>query len=273
MSHTTRPLDYTHHTVLVTGASAGIGAEFARQLASRGSSLVVAARRVGRLDALAAQLRREHGVTVSTLPIDLAQPGAGQTIRDQLDARGIDVTSVVNSAGFANLGPFHDAELPDLMTEIAVDVNAVVEISHAFMPRLRQRGDGFLLNVASMAAYQGNPTMAIYGAAKAFVLSFTEALWHEARDTGLRVLVLSPGATDTEFFDVAGDRADGGSRRMSPTAVVTTALSALERRNPPPSVIPGRSNRLSEVFGRVLGRRRAAEMVGSLMNRTAARRP
>lgn len=272
MSDSKKPLDYTRQTVLITGASAGIGSEFARQLAARRSDLVLVARRAERLDALAEQLTEAHGVTVHTVPMDLAQPGIGTLLRQELDGRGVEVTSVVNNAGFANLGLFHEEDLPSLMKEIALDVTSVVEISHTFMPALRQRGDGFLINVASMAAYQADPTMAVYGACKAFVLSLTEALWYEARGTGLRVLALSPGATDTEFFDVAGDRADGGSRRMSADAVVATALGALARRNPPPSVIAGRSNRFSEVVARIVGRRRITEMVGALMTRQAVNR-
>ncbi|UED88216.1 SDR family oxidoreductase [Streptomyces profundus] len=266
------PVDYAGQTVLITGASAGIGAEFARQLAGRGSDLVLVARRAERLDALAAELRGAHGVAVSTLPMDLARAGVGQELLRALDARDVEVTSVVNNAGFANHGPFHEQELPRLMSEVALDVSSVVEISHAFLPRLRQRGDGFLLNVASMAAYQANPTMAVYGAAKAFVLSLTEAIWYEARGTGLRVLALSPGATRTEFFDVAGDSADGGSRRMPVDAVVATALAGLDRRTPPPTVIAGRSNRFAARASRLLGRRRTTELIGAMMTRATAAR-
>lgn len=268
MNSPKKPLDYRSQTALITGASAGIGAEFARQLASRGSNLVLAARRADRLEALAAQLRAAHGITVTTLPIDLTQSGVGQRLHRELAAAGVKVTSVVNNAGFANTGLFHTEDLTDFQREIALDVSSVVEISHAFLPTLRAQDGGFLINVASMAAYQGNPTMAVYGACKAFVLSFTEALWYEARDTGLRVLALSPGATQTEFFDIAGDAADGGSRRMAAGDVVSTALSALDRRNPPPSVIAGRSNRFAETLGRLLGRRRTIEMVGAMMTRS-----
>lgn len=264
---TATPLDHSQQTVLVTGASAGIGAEFARQLARRGSDLVLVARRAERLETLAAQLAAEHHVTVTPIPMDLAQAGVGERLRGEVTTRGIEVTSVVNNAGFATLGPFHEEDLPSLLQEIAVDVSSVVEISHAFLPGLRAHGTGFLVNVASMAAYQANPTMAVYGACKAFVLNLTEALWYEARGTGLRVLAVSPGATQTEFFDVAGDGADGGSRRMPADAVVATALAALDRRNPPPSVVVGRSNRVSTVVGRLVSRRRTTELVGAMMTR------
>ncbi|WP_433532659.1 SDR family NAD(P)-dependent oxidoreductase [Micromonospora sp. CA-263727] len=263
------PVDYSRQTVMVTGASAGIGAEFARQLAQRGSDLVLVARRADRLDALARELRAGHDITVSTLPLDLTQRDVGELVRHELDTRQIEVTSIVNNAGFANHGPFHELDLPRLTSEIALNASSVVEICHTFLPRLRQRGDGFLINVASMAAYQANPTMAVYGASKAFVLSFTEALWYEARGTGLRVLALSPGATQTEFFDVAGASADGGSQRMSAGTVVAAALAGLDRRNPPPNVVAGRSNKIAPVVGRLVGRRRMTELVGARMTRTS----
>jgi short-subunit dehydrogenase len=263
-------IDYRRQTVLVTGASSGIGAEFARRLAARGAAVVLVARRRDRLEALAAELTERHGVRAVPLAADLTTPGVGTVLDEELTRRGVEITGIVNNAGFATHGPFHEEDPARLAAEIAVDVTSVVDISRTFIERLRRRGDGFLVNVASMAAYQGNPTMAVYGATKAFVLSFTEALWYESRGTGLRVLALSPGATATEFFDVAGGTADGGSRRMSPADVVTTALTALDRRNPPPSVIAGRLNRAGAVAGRLLSRRRATIMIGALMRRSAA---
>ncbi|GAA2228267.1 hypothetical protein GCM10010430_04850 [Kitasatospora cystarginea] len=124
---------------------------------------------------------------------------------------------------------------------------------------------GVLVNVASMAAYQPNPRMALYGATKAFVLSLTEALWEESRGTGLRVLALSPGATRTEFFEVVGtDRAAGGTRLAAPADVVRTALAALDRRNPPPSVIAGRMNRVMAFLARLAPRRQVIRAVGRM---------
>lgn len=265
-----KPIDYSSQTVLVTGASSGIGAEFARRLAARGADVVLVARRRDRLDALAAELAERHGVRATAIALDLTTPGVGAALDRELARRGVEVTSVVNNAGFATHGPFHAEPLDRLTAEIAVDVTSVVEISRTFIERLRRRGDGFLINVASMAAYQANPTMAVYGATKAFVLSFTEALWYESRGTGLRVLALSPGATKTEFFDVAGAGADGGTRRMSAADVVGTAFAALERRDPPPSVVAGRTNRLAAAAVRLLSRRRATMLIGAMMRRSVA---
>lgn len=259
-------LTYADQSVLITGASAGIGAELARELASRGCDLALVARRADRLETLAAELRRAHGVRVEVVPTDLARAGVGQELAAELDARGMPVTAVVNNAGFGNHGPFHEMAPEDLAAEIAVDVAAVVDISRAFVERLRG-GAGFLVNVASLTAYQANPALAVYGASKAFVLSFTEALWYEAKGTGLRVLAVSPGATETEFFDVAGESAAGGTPRMTAGDVVATTLATLERRNPPPSVVVGRLNAVSAVGSRLGGRRLSTTAVGMLMDR------
>ncbi|KJK60006.1 SDR family NAD(P)-dependent oxidoreductase [Saccharothrix sp. ST-888] len=250
-------VDYHGQTTLITGASAGLGAEFARQLATRGSDLVLVARRRERLEELAAELRARHRIQVHVVEMDLATGDPGQALAAQVEQLGLHVTSVINNAGFATFGPFHQADPGRLRREIAVDVTAVADISRAFIEQLRTAGRGVLVNVASMAAYQPNPRMALYGATKAFVLSLTEALWEESRDTGLRVLALSPGATRTEFFDVAGtEQAAGGTRLASPVDVVRTALAALDRRNPPPSVIAGRVNRVMAFLARRLATRR-----------------
>ncbi|TXS48079.1 SDR family oxidoreductase [Streptomyces sp. uw30] len=250
-------VDYHGQTTLITGASAGLGAEFARQLATRGCDLVLVARRKDRLEELAAELRAHHKIEVHVVEMDLAMDNPGQALAARVEGLGLHVTSVINNAGFATFGAFHQADPARLRREIAVDVTAVADISRAFIEQLRAAGRGVLVNVASMAAYQPNPRMALYGATKAFVLSLTEALWEESRGSGLRVLALSPGATRTEFFDVAGTtQAAGGTKLASPVDVVRTALAALDRRNPPPSVIAGRLNRMLAFLARRLATRR-----------------
>ena len=258
-------LDYRGGLILVTGASSGIGAEFARRLAARGADLVLVARREDRLTALATELQAAHGVEVTVLARDLAEPDAAAQLAAALRDRGRKLTGLVNNAGFGSYGPF-ERENPDrLRAEIALDVQAVVELSRTFIDDLRAARPGILINVASMAAYLPVPRMAVYGAAKAFVLSFTEALWQEYRGTGLRVLTLSPGAAETEFFDVAGPEAAAGQRRrQTPGQVVDTALRALDRRDPPPSIAVGRLNRLVLALGRLASRRRSVSMMGRL---------
>lgn len=260
-------VDYREGTALITGASSGIGLQFARQLAQRGSNLILVARRLERLEALASDLNANFGVRATSIALDLGVPGAGDRLATEVAQRGLSVTSLVNNAGFGTHGPFHEEDPVQLVKEINVNVASLVDVSRTFIGELRDNGAGVLINVASMAAYQPNPTMAVYGATKAFVLSFTEALWQESLGTGLRVIALSPGATETEFFAIAGESADGGTRRQSPDEVVKVALHALDRRNPPPSVISGRMNHAVTVAARLVSRRRVALMMGSLMDR------
>lgn len=264
-------VDYRGQLTLVTGASSGLGAEFARQLARRGSDLVLVARRRDRLEALAGELSSRHGVTAHVEVRDLGEERAGEVLAAELRERGLVVTSLVNNAGFGTFGPFHREDPARLRQEIAVDVTAVVDLSRAFIDQLREHGRGVLVNVASMAAYQGNPGMAVYGATKAFVLSLTEALWAESRGTGLRVMALSPGATRTEFFDVTGTLdAAGGRPLQDPGEVVATALRALDRRNPPPGVIAGRRNRvLAGAARHLMSRAQVVRAIGRLTGHTS----
>ncbi|MCO8308398.1 SDR family oxidoreductase [Streptomyces sp. RKCA744] len=260
---------YRGQLTLITGASSGLGEEFARQLAQRGSDLVLVARRKDRLENLAGELSDRYGIAVHTVAQDLGDARAGEVLAAELESRGLVVTSLVNNAGFATFGPFHEEDPERLRQEIALDVSAVTDISRAFINQLQAHGRGVLINVASMAAYQANPRMAVYGATKAFVLSLTEALWAESRGTGLKVIALSPGATQTEFFDVVGTSdAAGGQQLQQPRDVVATVLKALDGKNPPPSVIAGRRNRLMAGAARRLMTRAQVTRVVDRMTRS-----
>ncbi|HWS32667.1 MAG TPA: SDR family oxidoreductase [Actinoplanes sp.] len=261
------PVDYRHQTTLITGASSGLGALFARRLAARGSSLVLVARRTDRLESLAAEITERNGVEVTTIGMDLTEPGAAQ----KLAGRDLPVTSLINNAGFGTHALFHEADPQRITDEITLNVTSLTEISRAFIGRLRAHGGGVLVNVASIAAYQPGPTLAVYAATKAYVLSFTEALWAESRGTGLRVMALSPGPTDTEFFDVAGQNADGGMPRMSAGRVVDQAIRALDRRNPPPSLVTGLPNRIAIGAARLAGRRFTITAMGRMMGQSVRR--
>ena len=249
-------LDLRGGTALITGASSGLGVEFAKRFARRGSNLVLVARRADRLEALAAELRASSGVEVTVVPADLGVPGAAASLHAELERRGIRVTSLVNNAGFGSHGAF-DAADPERMTgEIQLNVGTLVELSRAFMPQLLE-GRGALVTVASTAAYQPTPGMAVYGATKAFVLSFTESLWAEARGTGLRVLAVSPGSTKTEFFDVVGTHDASVGRQQTSVQVIDTAFRALDRDGGP-SVVSGRVNHFTALSTRLLSRRALA---------------
>lgn len=265
--------DHSTQTVLITGASSGIGRRFASALAARGSSLVLVARRADRLQEIATELRQAHGTTVHVVPFDLASPTVGADLHAAVTDQGVRVTSVINNAGFATFGTFAEQDLERLAREIAVDVAAPVQLSSAFLPDLLAANHGYLINVASMAGYVPAPRMAVYGAAKAFVLSFTEALWAETRGSGVTVFALSPGATSTEFNSVVGTQdATAGARMRTPDDVVATALTHLDRRRPGPSVVDGRSNRASAVVGRLLGRRSAVVLMDRVTDPSRRRR-
>jgi short-subunit dehydrogenase len=259
-------VDYSGQTTVVTGASSGIGAAFARELAGRGSDLVLVARRRERLTELAAELEAAHGVTAVPIALDLSEPRAGRALAAELASRDIAVTGLVNNAGFGTDGPFHREDPDRLVDEINVDIANLVDLTRAFIEPLRRAGSGILVNVASMAAYTPAPGMAVYAAAKAFVLNFTEALWVESRGTGLRVLALSPGLTRTEFFDGLAGGAYGGDYE-TPDQVVRTAVRALDRGRLP-SVVSGRANRLAALLPRLLTRRRTAILSGTIASRS-----
>lgn len=257
-------IDYRGSTALVTGASSGLGEEFARQLSVRGANLVLVARRADRLEALAAELRDAHRVTVDVIPADLARPRPGRLLGAEVAARGLTVTTVVANAGFGTFDAFEDEDPDRIAEEIALNVGAVVDIAREFYPGMLAAGTGALVTVASTAAYQPVPKMAVYGATKAFVLSFTEALWYESRHSGLRVLALSPGATGTEFFDVAGNGQQFGLRRDAPANVVARAMKSLDKPKGPGSLVSGFGNRLAATAAQLAPRRLATAGAGRL---------
>lgn len=216
-------------TALVTGASAGLGAEFARQLAAGGHDLILSARRTERLDALAAELRAAHGVAVTVIAADLADPAGPDRLVAAIDEAGLTVDLLVNNAGLGHRGAF--AELPAAGQVATVDVNvrALVALAHAVLPGMVARRRGGILNVASSAAFQPGPWMAVYYASKAFVLSFSEALHEEVKGAGVHVAALCPGPVHTEFAGLAGmeDMAIFDRLATPAATVVRDGLAAL----------------------------------------------
>ncbi|CAL9649880.1 SDR family NAD(P)-dependent oxidoreductase [Streptomyces sp. enrichment culture] len=261
------PIKYSGQTTVVTGASSGIGTAFARELARRGSDLVLVARRRDRLEDLASELGTRHGVRTTVVPLDLSEPGAGRRLAADLAGRGIRVDGLVNNAGFGTNGVFHEEDPDRLTDEINVDVANLVDLTRAFIEPLRDSGRGVLVNVASAAAYSPNPGMAVYAACKAFVLSFTEALWYESRGTGLRVLSLAPGLTRTEFFDGLKGGAYRGSYQ-TPEQVVATAMRTLDRGRRP-SVQSGLLNAAMVSLPRFFTRRRTVLLGGRISARSS----
>ena len=234
---------------LVTGASAGLGADFAKALATRGERLVLVARRKERLEALAAELGNARAIA-----LDLGEPGAAAALMADLKAHGEQVTTLVNNAGFGLWGQF--AALDGARQRAMIDLNCgtLVELCHAILPGMIERRRGAILNLASTAAFQPGPGMAVYFATKAFVLSFSEALHEEVRKRGVRVSALCPGPTKTEFGEVAGFAGNGWFDKLSARSedVVAAGLKALDRNRA--VAIPGVVNKLSGQGHRLLPR-------------------
>lgn len=220
----------TKGSALVTGASAGLGTHFARALAAEGHDLILTARRADRLEALAAEIRAANGVKVEVIAADLAQPGGADALMAEVARRGLAVNILVNNAGFGLAGSFAEQGRDQLGRMIELNCRALVELSHAVLPGMLQMRAGGILNVASTAAFQPGPWMAVYYASKAFVLSFSEALHEEVRRKGVHVAAICPGPTETEFFDAAAMGDDILLKRFAapPGKVVRDGLKALK---------------------------------------------
>ena len=186
-------------TVLITGASSGIGLELARLFAGDGSDLVLVARSEDRLRELADALAAAHGIKAQVLSADLTRPESAGEIAEALTGLGVQVDVLVNNAGFGGHGQVATLGVRKQLDMIEVNVAALTRLTAMFLPGMLERRHGAVLNVASTAAFQPGPNQAVYCATKAYVLSFTEALAEETRDTGVRVSCLAPGATDTQF--------------------------------------------------------------------------
>jgi len=228
-------------TALITGASSGIGAEFARHLAPEYDLLLVA-RSGDRLAALRSQLASVQPDGVFRLQVaDLATPAGVQAVIDRIRDDSVVVELLVNNAGVGSHGAFITEDPAAVLAQIHLNCLSLVSLTRALLPAMVDRGSGGVINVASTAAFQPTPTMAVYGATKAFVLSFTEALAVETRHTGVDVLALCPGATETGFFAATGHNFLT-TGRQTPGQVVTTGMRALRRHRP--VAVSGRSNKV-----------------------------
>jgi short-subunit dehydrogenase/uncharacterized protein YndB with AHSA1/START domain len=268
-------IHYRERWAVVTGASSGLGRGLAVRLAGRGMSLVLTGRNQARLEETAEQVRRAAPrVAVETISADLSTPAGVSAVLARVGDRPIEV--LVNNAGFGSYGPFAAADAQREAEEMAVDVVAVVGLARAFLPAMIARRSGGILNVASTIAFQPGPWQAVYGASKAFVLSFSQALWYEARAAGVSVTALCPGPTRTGFVDAL--RADVGRtaiyRRLGdPEPVIEAGLRALDAGRA--VVIPGLRNRLMAEGSRFLPREWMTRVSARLLRPagTAARPP
>ena len=233
--------NYAGKTALITGASSGIGEAFAHILAARGMNLVLVARSADKLRALAQALSEQHSIRAEVVPADLCREGAAQEVYRRTQELGVPVDLLVNNAGFGTFGGFNTLTSEREHEEIMLNVTALVDLTHAFLPAMVERKAGGVINVASIAAFQPLPYQAVYGASKAFVLSFSLALWAEYRKQGVRVVTLCPGPTATNFFTILGsDEVPMMGRMHTAEAVVMTGLRALEQGRP--YAVEGRRN-------------------------------
>lgn len=257
-------MDY-RTTALVTGASSGIGTAFAAALAARGSDLVLVARSGDTLRGIADDLTVRHGVRVDVIAQDLTEPGAAEAVRAGTDRLGRRVGILVNNAGFGSGGRFDRIPAERSHREVALDVSAVVDLTSAYLPAMTAAGAGAVLNVASTAAFQPAPGMAVYAASKSFVLSFSEALWAEQRRHGVRVLAVCAGPVRTGFAEAMGVPPVGAGQYRTPEQVVRSALRALDRGRA--AVTPGLANAALYPLTRLVPRRLVLAVADRMVGR------
>jgi hypothetical protein len=247
------------NVILITGASAGLGVEFARQLSKRGHRLVLAARRKERLEGLAAELGNARA-----LAIDLSKSNAAAKLMADLEANGETVDLLVNNAGFGLIGKFAELDSKRLRQMIDLNVGTLTDLCRAVAPSMIERKSGGIINVASTAAFQPGPKMAVYFATKAFVLSFTEALHEELKPHGIHVTCLCPGPTRTEFGEVAGFGGNGIFDKVAMNApeVVRAGLDGFDRNKA--VVIPGILNKITANSGRFAPRSVVRKIAGAI---------
>ena len=253
---------------LITGASSGFGATFARRLAAQGYDLILVARRKDRLDQLSKELSEAHGATAEVIEADLTNDEAVSAVEERLRAGDVDM--LVNSAGFGTNGAFVDLPLDREVEEIDLNVRALTRLTRAALGPMTQRGSGAIINISSTAAFQPLPYMATYAATKAYVLSFSEAVHDEVRDKGVTVTALCPGPVKTEFQQVAGVDADRvpGIVWVDPEKVVDQALAAVRARRA--STVPGMINSLGAVTAKFAPRFLSRRIASAWFKRTYA---
>lgn len=238
-------------TALVTGASAGLGLEFAKLFAKDGHAVVLVARRLDRLQALAKELEGGHGIRAEAIAADLMDPDAPQAIAAEVERRGLTIDFLVNNAGFGLVGAFHQNDAQKERGMIEVNVTALTMLTHAFLPGMVQRKRGRILNVGSTAGFQPGPFMSTYYATKAFVSTWSQALSHELEGTGVTCTLSCPGATVTEFATIAGNDRSRLFRMGAMRADVVAAQAYRAMHAGKRVIVHGFTNKLSAASSRL----------------------
>jgi len=222
-------------TALITGASSGIGKAFAEELAARETNLVLVARSEDKLNQLAKKFKEKYQVKVDVIAKDLTEPNAAAAVFDAIQSKGLTIDLLINNAGFGSYGDFAESDRERQVKIVQLNILALVDLTHKFLPIMRQRRSGSIINVSSITGFQPIPYLSVYAASKAFILSFSQALWAENRQYGVRVLVTCPGPIETNFFTEANfPPALAGSTETvySSEEVVRESLKALEEWQP-----------------------------------------
>jgi uncharacterized protein len=256
------------NTTLITGASSGIGEVFARHLAARGHNLLLVARSENKLINLCNELGRIDNIRAQYVAIDLSQADAPATLFDEAQTRGLEIDFLINNAGFGSMGDFADLDIERELNMVDLNIRSLVELTHRFLIPMRVRKSGSIINVASTAGFQPVPFMGTYAATKAFVLSFSEALWEENRPLGIKVMALCPGVTETKFFEAAKMQRPPARMAQTPEAVVETALRALARGKS--SVVSGWTNFMMVEAERLTPRSVVLRIAGSVLRQMIA---
>jgi len=251
------------NATLITGASSGIGEAFARALAARGNNLLLVARSEDKLMRLCSELGRISSIHCQQIALDLSRQESPARLFDETKARGLEIDLLINNAGFGSMGEFATLDLAHELNMIDLNMRSLVELTHRFLHPMRERKSGAIINVASTAGFQAVPYMATYAATKAFVLSFSEALWEENRPYGVEVLALCPGVTETGFFAASHIQKPPARTSETPEQVVETALRGLKRRRS--SIISGAPNKVMVATERFMPRSFVLRTIGSVM--------
>lgn len=254
-----KKLNFENSTILITGASSGIGKEFAKQLASKGANLIITARTQRDLIKLAEQLTSEYkNIWVKTIPADLSEANSATTLFEEINTLGLSVDYLINNAGFGKFCEFSDESFNTYHQMLMLNINALVELTHLFLPSMKNKNSGGIINVASIGSFQPLPYQTVYGASKAFVLSFSEALTGELLETNIRVMALCPGTTASRFMENAN--ADTTKMNLAPASkVVSAALTAYAKNKM--VTVSGKMNYLLSLVPRLVTRKRTIKIV------------
>jgi short-subunit dehydrogenase len=251
------------NTTLITGASSGIGEVFARKLAARGRNVLLVARSEDKLITLCNELGRSNSVRAQYVALDLSKPESPARLFEEAEKRGMTVDMLINNAGFGSMGDFATLDLERELNMIDLNIKSLLELTYRFLAPMRERRQGAIINVASTAGFQAVPFMATYAATKAFVLSFSEALWEENRPHGIKVMALCPGVTETNFFEAAHGHKPPARMAQSPEDVVETALRGIAQGKS--HIISGWTNRAMVEAERLAPRSLVTRMAGRMM--------